>query len=267
MNGANEILQELESISPLLAQIPKVNVFRVPENYFGELAEKLALFIFINKNQPYSESIEARIHSPLKVPEGYFETLSDRILAKIKNSETQNEEDELKHDFPILHSLKGKNVFIVPQNYFQNLSSEILKKISNKPTAKIISISTKWWKYAAAAGVTGIIAFSSFFLFNNPQNGLQNNTAVKTSTAIPDYVQSSFKYKTPEQLDEGIASLSDDEIIKYLEKHGSILDNDQLTKDVDVKELPSADDYLIDDNTLNNYLQKIDSKNNNQNTP
>jgi hypothetical protein len=112
----------------------------------------------------------------------------------------------------------------------------------------------KWWKYAAAAIITGVVAIGSLQLFNSHKN---NNP-------IPSYVESSFQYKTPTQIDEGIASLSDDEIIKYLEKYGSIMDNDLLIKDADVKELPATEDYLIDENALNNYLEKIDVQSDNK---
>jgi hypothetical protein len=33
---------------------------------------------------------------------------------------------------------------------------------------------------------------------------------------------------------------------------------------VDVKELPATEDYLIDENTLNNYLEKIDVQSDNK---
>lgn len=269
MDKENEILKELEEISPTLCQIQKVNVFEVPENYFEELTEKLTLFTLLNVNEKSAFIPEKNMtFSEMRdIPEGYFNSLSDRILSKIKNSEAQIEEEELINSFPVLYSLKGKNVFSIPPNYFQDLESIILNKINNKPEAKVVSIQSKWWKYAAAAVVTGVIAVSSLFIFSDHSKVTVNTTASVTSTKIPDYIQSSFKYKTPEQVDEGIASLSDDEIIRYLEKHGSIIDNDLLTKGVDVKELPSTNDYLTDENTLNDYLQKIDAKNANQNTP
>jgi len=95
----------------------------------------------------------------------------------------------------------------------------------------------------------------------------KDNSVVTESTGLPDYIKSSFQYKTPEQVDEGIASLSDDEIAKYLEKHGNIMDNETLIKEVDVNKLPDPTDYLTDDDALNNYLNAIDAKSNNRKTP
>jgi hypothetical protein len=189
-----------------------------------------------------------------QVPEGYFDSLSEAILLKIKKVESENNEEELERSFPVLYSLKNKNVFNVPQKYFEGISHQIINKIKNHQPAKIVSMNAKWWRYAAAAIITGVIAIGSLQLFNNQKN---NNP-------IPSYVESSFQYKTPTQIDEGIASLSDDEIIKYLEKYGSIMDNDLLIKDLDVKELTATEDYLIDENTLNNYLEKIDVQSDNK---
>ena len=42
MKKSTEIFDELRSISPILAEIEKVNVFYVPEGYFIGLHEKIA---------------------------------------------------------------------------------------------------------------------------------------------------------------------------------------------------------------------------------
>jgi hypothetical protein len=250
MNQLNEIIQELQDISPLLARMQKLNVFEVPDRYFTGLAEKIAAHVLLNQN----DILNFNKKNIQQVPEGYFDTLSEAILSKIKKEEAENNEEDFHTLFPVLQSLKDKNVFTVPENYFEGVSHQIIAKIKNRQPAKVISMKAKWWKYAAAAIITGVVAIGSLQLFNSHKN---NNP-------IPSYVESSFQYKTPTQIDEGIASLSDDEIIKYLEKYGSIMDNDLLIKDVDVKELPATEDYLIDENTLNNYLEKIDVQSDNK---
>ncbi len=112
-------------------------------------------------------------------------------------------------------------------------------------------------KIAAAAVVTGVIAFTSLQLFNNSPNS-NTSKPIAASTAIPNYVKESFQFKTVEQLDNGIAKLSDDEIIKYLEKNGNVMDNELLLSNTDVNELPAQTEYLLDVNTLNSYLDKIE---------
>jgi hypothetical protein len=264
MKESTEILDELNRISPLLASIEKINIFTIPENYFNGLAERIFVYTFLNQNN----NAEFNSNNVNRVPEGYFDSLSDHVLAKIKNQEFESDEEELKKLSPVLFSLKNKNVFTVPPGYFENVNNAVINKLNHQP-AKIVSIKKvkTWWKYTAAAVITGAIAITSLQIFNSSPDMQKNNSVVTESSGLPDYIQSSFQYKTPEQVDEGIATLSDDEIVKYLEKHANIMDNETLAKDIDTKELPAATDYLTNDNALNNYLKTIDDKSTNKKTP
>ena len=263
MDHSAKILQELETVSPFLAAMEKVNVFRSPEGYFNDFPERMVTYVLAE-----AEEISFPKNDTLQAPQGYFDTLSDRILSKIKSTEEQDENEELKKLFPVVFSLKGKNVFTVPPHYFERFGSTLLHQLKMKP-AKIVSINKagRWWKYAAAAVVMAAMAAGSLFNFNNSRKSNEKSSVFTASNETPGYIQSSFQYKTPEQINEGIATLSDDEIIKYLEKHGNILDNEALANGVDTKELPAATDYLTDDNALNNYLKKIDTKITDKTTP
>ncbi|MEO9021687.1 MAG: hypothetical protein ABI237_09480 [Ginsengibacter sp.] len=257
MEKATEILNELKSISPLIASIEKVNVFRVPDGYFNIMEQQILTSAFLSQNK--KEYMQA--------PEGYFDTLTSRILEKVKST-ADNTAEEIKFISPLLYSLKSNNVFTVPENYFEELSTQITGKLNHKEKAKIISIhpGKKWWKYAAAAVITGVIVISSLQIFNH--NTLKDPDSVITASVnIPDYIKLSFQYNTPEQLNEGIASLSDDEIARYLEKSGNITDDEQLSAGIDTQGMPSPDDYLMDENTLNNYLNMINAQNLDKNTP
>ena len=255
MEKSTEILDELRTISPMLAGMEKVNVFRVPEGYFVGLDEKIATQVFLHQDEkmPFQ-----------KVPEGYFDSLSNKILARIKEEE-ETPDSEIKSLSPALHYLKEENVFSVPEGYFDNLSDEILKKIKGEKT-KVVSFNsvTKWWKYAAAAVIAGIITITSLQLFHQNTNGDQNVAGELSN--VPGYVQLASKYRTTKQIDQGIASLSDDEIAKYLQNNTTVLDDEALIKNTDTKELPTPDDYLLDDNALNNYLEKINVESSDKNT-
>jgi hypothetical protein len=259
MEKSTEILNELQSVSPLVASVPKVNVLQVPDGYFDDLDKKILTTVLLGQYDKKGNS---------DVPAGYFDTLSSRILARIKNENTEETETESETLSPLLLSLKDKNVFTVPAHYFENLSNQIRDRVvKSKKEGKVVSFGAKkqWWKYAAAAIVTGTIFIASLQLFyhNRPAN---NQGIITASSKMPDYIQMSFQYKTPEQLDQGIASLTDDEIVAYLEKNGSIMDNDLLTTGTDTGEMPAPDDYLIDENTLNNYLNMIDAQSADKNT-
>jgi hypothetical protein len=246
-NKTSDILNELKTISPFLANLEKVNVFKVPDNYFDDLDKKISTLLFLHQDEKNSSQ---------RVPEGYFDSLSDRILSKIKKEASETATEEIKEISPALHYLKEEQVFTIPENYFDNLSNRILDKIHPKK-AKVISIksSQKWWKYTAAAVISGVLAISSLQIFNQ-KTGKEKIAA--------SYIQVAQQYKTPQKLDEGIASLSADEIAKYLEKTGTVLDEDVLIKDTDTTNLPSAADYLTDENALDNFLNRINSESTNK---
>ena len=262
--------EEIYLLSPLLSTL-KTNVFSVPEGYFesfaANMADKLTLQTY--KTEDAGEELNglSPVLAPLKtnvftVPAGYFESFAASVMQKLAseshaNSETA--EDELRAVAPALAALK-ENVFAVPDGYFESFAGEVMEKLKPQP-ARIIPMTKRstWWKYAAAAVVTGAIAVSSLQIFNN-YPGNSDGTSVVTESGLPADVKASFQYKTEADLNAGIAKLSDDDIIKYLEKSGNIMDNELLTNNTDVSEMPSQADYLTDENTLNSYLDKIDAE-------
>ncbi|MEO6820775.1 MAG: hypothetical protein ABI266_04970 [Ginsengibacter sp.] len=251
MPSKKEILKELEEISPLLCTIDRGHLFSVPFQYFEQLPAHILSTIQRQESEEEGQFKFSDIPGIVQdIPGDYFTTLSEKIFSKIKEEEI---EDELS-DFPLLVSLKGKNLFTVPEGYFENSAKEIAAKVTTNKTGivvsinsgKVISMKSTWWKASAAAIIAGVVAVSSYFLVNNPSSDVQST-----------YLTAQNNYKTPNQVNEAIATLSDDEIAAYLEDNGSILDNDLLIKDVNTQELPAIEDYLLDDNTLNNYLNKI----------
>lgn len=252
MKKSQEISDELTNISPALAKIEKVNVFAVPQGYFDGLAEKIATTVFLQqeKKEPFQ-----------KVPDGYFDSLSSRIISKIKEHE-ESAEAEIKAISPALNYLKEEQVFDTPDGYFDNLSDIILNKIKNDNGKVVVLHSArKWWKYAAAAVIAGIITIFYFQFINFKSGDIKTNSIA--STEMPAYMQLASHYKTAKEINQGIESLSDDEIARYLEKNSNILDDEDLIKNTDTRGLPTPDDYLLYDDALSNYLQKInvESKN------
>ena len=244
MKFSAEILEELNKVSPLLAGLEKKNVFSVPEGYF----DMLTISILKNINT------EAQIET-LTVPEGYFENLSTNILNKIK-SLNESPAQELRALSPMLYSIQNENVFEVPAGYFRNLENDILDKIITRPQTKVVELKKRdsIWRYAAAAVVTGVIGLSSLMMFNKSQQSVirqENDASVSSSI------------KTTQQFKNEIATLSDDEIIKYLETTGTDVDNETLATSVDESELPATKDYLLDENTLETYLNETDKSSQN----
>jgi len=99
---------------------------------------------------------------PYTLPEGYFERLEETLLQTIQQSnDYQTAKEELETLSPLLSGLKKQLPFSIPQGYFENLSV-------GKPETKIVSFtSRKWFRYAAAAVITGVIALGGLMYFNS----------------------------------------------------------------------------------------------------
>ncbi|MEO5782038.1 MAG: hypothetical protein ABIQ07_02130 [Ginsengibacter sp.] len=249
MKISKEIVDELANISSVLAGIEKKNVFSVPEGYFEMLS------FTILKSLDTSPSIDT-----LTVPDGYFENLSSSIMQKIR-SLNETAQQELRTLSPMLYSIQNENVFEVPAGYFKNLQNDILDKVVERPTAKVIELKKRnsVWKYAAAAVVTGVIGVSSLMMFDASQNSGASNLDESISSSI----QTASQFKDEQQINAAIASLPDDDVIKYLERTGNEVDNEALATSVNENELPATNDYLLDEGALNNYLDKKDKNSQN----
>ena len=280
----NNILNELRELSPALAAIPMVNVFSVPEGYFDHLPALLLLQTSgtatgsrNNATVPdgYFDSLASTIIARIKkesavddeysallagignnnvftVPQGYFEGLPGAIMRRIK-SEAVAETSEISE---LVAAIGNKNVFTVPEGYFNTLSSDIQSKLA-KP-AKVVHMGgfRKYARYAAAAVVTGLIAMSAVFIFNNkPAGAGMNATTVAALKDARSIIQTN-------SFDKEMASLSDADIVNFLESKGQDVDAAlvaSLTEDE--KKLPEAEDYLIDENTLDEVLKDLDLNN------
>lgn len=188
MNVKNDISEELRSVSELVATISRETPYRVADDYFTDLSNRVLLRV---KTQ----------HKPVafNVPDGYFEGFAEGMLARIKaggnkpvtepaKAVSETVEQELSALSPLLVQLRPKetyrmpegyfeeaspvlavahplNPYSVPSAYFQELPAEINQKISElqegKKTAKIVALgggrTRRLWRYSAAAVVAGLI--------------------------------------------------------------------------------------------------------------
>jgi hypothetical protein len=236
MENSNSILNELREISPALAQMEKADVYRVPAGYFDSIAQNI-LPLLKEESSPLLNDIKKETGN---VPEGYFDTLADAVLGKIKAREAAGL-------YPVLDKISKQNLYTVPQNYFSTLSNEILNK-ANQPQAKLISMQkrTGWFKYAVAASVILMLTF-----------GVYKFTANNSNAALPQYVKDGQQIKN---VDEELAKVADEDLIKYLQAEGSDVEADLVATTIDEKELPAQEDYLMDDKTLDNFLENMDVK-------
>lgn len=130
MKNENEILNELRQISPLVADLSRENLLKVPENYFEQLAGQVMLRI---KSLHADETIPSSLHTIdkniqlSKPPVGYFESFAEKMLKRVKAETSNAVDEELANLSPFLSTIKKEMPFSVPQNYFEELSDNVLQ--------------------------------------------------------------------------------------------------------------------------------------------
>lgn len=290
METKTDIRNELTLLSPLIAGINKVNVFTVPQGYFDTIPNtvlaclKEELFIapatvnaqsqqvpegyfdqlagsVLNKiNAAESAPDEIRALSPLlyiiqnknifEIPEGYFENAARIIIDTIK---TPGAKEELIVISPLLYNLQKHHLFTVPVGYFTSLSDDILKKVVPQK-AKVVSMRNRslFVKYAVAAMLTGAMALGIYKYVDKAGKAvIDNNLAL-------DAAVEKGKNMNDQQFNEALASLTEADIAKYLDKNGDIMDVAVLRNNLEESNLPSQEDYLLDEKTLEDYLKEIE---------
>ena len=240
MENRTDILNELMELSPTIAAIEKVNVFRVPQGYFEYLAADILMGIA-------TENGSANHASPIDdVPAGYFDGLSGSILAKIKTQQTEDAATEIRALSPMLYSIQNENVFEVPQGYFEGLSETVLNTVN--PPVKVVSMkrrTTTFFKYAVAAAFTGVMALGVFKFTGDSTEKIE----------LPDYVK--IGMNDIKDVDQELAKISDADIVKFLEANGTDVKTAMVAGSIDENELPSQEDYLLDEKALDKYLNSI----------
>lgn len=115
MENRNNILSELQSISPVIAEIVPVNPYQIPPGYFESLAARMLQLV---KEKEASEVLTDATQNPYKVPDNYFEKFPEQILHRVKNEE-----------FSLVLQDAVKNPYHVPQGYFEGLADRILSSV------------------------------------------------------------------------------------------------------------------------------------------
>ena len=289
MENRIDILNELQGLSPTIAGLEKVNVFRVPLGYFESLSADILIGIETENGRNnsatsvtdvpagYFETLAGSILNKIKaqdieqadaeintlsaeltgigsknvfeVPQGYFDTLAGSILTKIKAAEVEDAAAEIRALSPMLYSIQNENVFKVPQGYFEGLSETVLNSVN--PQTKVVSMKSRtasFFKYAVAAAFTGVMALGIFKFTGNSTEKIE----------LPDYVTAGLKMQ---DVDQELAKISDADIVKFLEASGTDVKTAMVANSIDENELPSQEDYLMDEKTLDKYLNSINVDN------
>ena len=161
--------EELKLLSPVLSGLSKSMPYTVPAGYFEQLEERLEKVTGSAEN---SSSILNGLDKqmPYQVPSGYFDGLAERMLQAVRTTEYKTVQDETNSISPLLGNLKKEMPFEVPAGYFDSLASTIAAK-ETATEAKVIAITSRsWFRYAAAAVVTGVVFLAGFLILNKQDN-------------------------------------------------------------------------------------------------
>src|SRR5688572_4837382 len=288
METNSEILNELNALSPTLAGMRNVNVFSVPTGYFDSISD--TVIACLNVGEPAQNQDER------DVPAGYFDNLAGSVLNRIRAAEgslednekvspvlaslrdrnvfevpngyfennvtnllsivtTEDASDELRSISPLLYSIQNEQVFTVPAWYFESVTMDILDKVKpaaaktvQMPRRKLVA------RYAIAAMMVGLAAFGVIKFA-----GTNRNPGNSPQVAVMDASIEKGRKMNDQQFNEALKNLSTADIASYLEQNGDITDITALGNNVDESTLPNLEDYLLDEKTLDNYLQQIES--------
>lgn len=189
MTQRDNILKELNELNSQLAAQNPVNIYSVPAGYFdGLVAEVMKRIKALEADNaadelahlsPLLSSLTKQ--NPYTVPAGYFENLDGQLNGIIHSEKELSSKEETATLSPLLAGLRNENPYQVPQGYFETLTAGIPKE--NKPQAKVISFtSRKWFRYAAAAVITGVVVLAGFLFLNNGSGN--NETGAKVFAKV-----------------------------------------------------------------------------------
>lgn len=188
---------------------------------------------------PYAVPTQASF----KVPANYFEQLEENIAAKIAAEKLKDVvqdtgfevpegyfasvEDQLMAEVSIRIQVEDTG-FGVPEHYFATLQDKIASRTFQKPDTPTRKISQprKWMIYAAASVVL-VISFVGFFNVGNEDNASANDTNVGAKHTL--------------------ASVSDQEILSYLEFYGTANDVIDISEHLDHFNEPSIGEGLSEE--------------------
>jgi len=135
MENSNPISVELNSISPLVANIGNHSPYTAPAGYFDAFAVQLMLRIAMEEKAGVDPVLNIKKDAPYQVPAGYFDGLAATILNRVKAQETTNTSANGPETVsPLLAGAEKNNVYSVPEEYFDGLAGKILNRIKAQET-------------------------------------------------------------------------------------------------------------------------------------
>lgn len=193
MNNIDENM-EWKMEASHLANLPRTTPYRVPDNYFDNLQERIHQSIFVN-------GLSQKENQGFSVPQNYFEDLGQQIESRII-------EDQIR-------SLIKNDGFKTPANYFNQLNAEILNQTSaltTKPTV-VRLWSSDLMRYASAACFIVLVA-SGLYINERSTVKLNRTAELANEQMLYDIDESVIIEHIQES--QNISAASDKEIENYI---------------------------------------------------
>ncbi len=253
MTRKENILNELNELKSMLVTVNPENIYAVPAGYFEGLAElvlnRIKAMEAINAAEelsylsPSLKNISRQM--PYDVPAGYFEGLAEKTIRKVhENNVNQSSKEELETLSPLLSGLKKTMPYSIPEGYFENLAEK-----RNKPVTKVVSFTHRsWFRYAAAAVVTGVVVLSGLIILNTrksvdpvkqPYAWVKKSIKEVDKAVIEDFVTlADEEYVArdavasgpvkPEEIKELMKDVSDKEIQDFLDETAGLESSEEM---------------------------------------
>jgi flagellar assembly factor FliW len=232
MQNKNTIIDELKEITPFLIPLQGKSIpYSISTEYFSTLPENI-----LNKLHSNSDpSCNFTTVNPYVFPADYFTTLPEIIIRKIRMEESKSRvSEETAEISPLLNTINKKPVFTVPEAYFDNIQPTLGLRSEKKIKPFTTVVRTKFFNYAVAALVTGILVLGALLL--KVKNSRESNTAeavqnlseqeiinfLKTTSPTDNVVSSSTNStNTPDnKIKSSVSAMSDKEIQQFLKENG-----------------------------------------------
>jgi hypothetical protein len=234
-----EIQQELEHISRLVASIPRADVLQVPDDYFGCLPERMM------RKAGQGKSL-------WEIPANYFDGIARSVLNQI-----QTEDAAGNPQTPLTGIQRKHQPFLVPDQYFDTVPERINTRITSVDSStktRIVSMRFRQTiRYMAAAVITLIITTGVFRFITG------RSTTSPASTNLESSIEQG-RQMNEQQFSEQLNKLNEDDILSYLEEYGTPQDVARLGSGMENGDIPSSEEYLKEENTLDHLLQILPSE-------
>jgi hypothetical protein len=183
---------------------------------------------------------------PYRVPAGYFETLPQIILLRIKSENTASPAEELQAISPLLSSIGKKMPYNTPDGYFESLipGIEVARPVTKEPARVVRMFQPKrTFRMAAAAAMVGVIGIAAWFFMKDPstsyavtsdievQKELKTKVGELSENELANFVEgnnilSGLYSNTVQDMNEEdvklmLADIPDQELEKYLDQHAT----------------------------------------------